>query len=651
MNRKWISIRFGVIIVLLAALSAAACSPLIPRPASSQPALTTPQVPSTGKPSVVVNDQQVNGATVVVADVVSNGPGWMVIHSQVSGAVGPAIGYTAVKDGDNKNVQVQIDPKQATPVMYAMLHIDAGQVGKYEYPGPDIPVTINGQMVTPPFNVLSQSSSTGTTPMVIVHDQLVQNGKVVIAEVDADGPAWVAVHVQGPDGKPGDDIGYSAVKPGKNTNVVVTVDQTKVTPTMYAMIHRDAGQIGMYEFPGPDMPIMVNGVMISPSFSTNGVAQANPPPTATPAAMPMPATTATANAGGMTMQAPSGSGTAPMVMVSDQPLSNGMVKVDEVDSSGPGWIVIYTTNADGQPVTPIGHTAVKDGKNLGVMVTVDPAQAKGILYAQLHIDAGKVGVFEYPGPDAPLMVGVQMISRLFHITDGTAAQQPQPNGMTPSLTIADQPIVNSSVVVPKVVADQDSWVVIHRKNGDGTMGAAVGETLVKPGVSTNVVVTLDTAHTSGTMYAMLHDDLGIKGKLEFPGPDVPVMVNGQMIAPTFNITLGQNSDVIIDLSPDTGNGVHLIDIRSMSLYISLNDKPGQFNCTGDCLNTWKPVQATGKIIAGDGVAANKLGVLILQDGTKIVTYKNAPLYYNVNDAKPGDIKGQGVDGIWFLANP
>jgi hypothetical protein len=28
-----------------------------------------------------------------------------------------------------------------------MLHTDAGTVGKYEYPGADVPVTLNGQVV------------------------------------------------------------------------------------------------------------------------------------------------------------------------------------------------------------------------------------------------------------------------------------------------------------------------------------------------------------------------------------------------------------------------------------------------------------------------------------------------------------------------
>jgi hypothetical protein len=63
--------------------------------------------------------------------------------------------------------------------------------------------------------------------------------------------------------------------------------------------------------------------------------------------------------------------------------------VDEVVSSGPGWIVIYTTDAYGQPNQPIGHAAVKDGDNQMVMVPVDPMNAQGTLFAQLHVDKAR----------------------------------------------------------------------------------------------------------------------------------------------------------------------------------------------------------------------------------------------------------------------
>lgn len=102
-------------------------------------------------PSVSVRDQSVAGGTVTVARVVSEGPGWLMIHAQANGGPGPILGNARVGDGTSRNVEVEIDLARATPVLYAMLHADAGQVGVLEFPGPDVPVAVEGEVVTPAF--------------------------------------------------------------------------------------------------------------------------------------------------------------------------------------------------------------------------------------------------------------------------------------------------------------------------------------------------------------------------------------------------------------------------------------------------------------------------------------------------------------------
>ena len=538
-KKSIISVAKILVIPFLIALTA--CSPFV-NASSSQEKIPTQGVlvatTISGNPSVTVKDQEYDGTTVIVADAFSQGPGWMVIHNQVDGVLGPPIGYTHIDNGDNKNIVVKIDPSQATPVMYAMLHTDAGDVGKYEFPGPDVPVMMNGEMLAPAFKAIMQSNTTNITPAVSVDDQDVSNGKVIIASVSSSVPGWIVVHTQGSDGNPGPEIGYTAVNPGISSNVVVYIDSSKATPVLFAMLHIDAGIIGKYEYPGPDEPQSVNGQMVSPSFKAIASTASMPTSMAgsslypTPANTPSVASTPTPDTG-MAMVTPSGYG-SPLVKVSDQPLVNGMVMVDEVVSAGPGWIVIYTTNANGQPDQPIGHAAVKDGDNLGVMVPVDPTMAQGSLYALLHVDAGTIGTFEYPGVDAPVMVGVQMIESTFKITTAQAAGGfPTPAILQPSITVSDQAVQNGTVTVAQVVSDGNWWLVIHRQNPDGSMGEYIGATLLKNGVNKNVVVTIDLKRATPVLYAMLHEDHGVIGQLEFPGPDVPVMVNGQMITPKF----------------------------------------------------------------------------------------------------------------------
>jgi plastocyanin len=114
-------------------------------------------------PSVEVADQPIKDDTVTVAKVVSNGPGWIVIHADKNGAPGPVLGYTAVKDGENDNVAVKLAAEGRTETLYAMLHTDAGTVGTYEFPGADVPVAMNGAAITPAFKVAG-SGSQGAAP-------------------------------------------------------------------------------------------------------------------------------------------------------------------------------------------------------------------------------------------------------------------------------------------------------------------------------------------------------------------------------------------------------------------------------------------------------------------------------------------------------
>ena len=118
---------------------------------------------SAGEPSVTVVDQAIVGGTVIVAKVVSQGPGWMVIHADANGGPGPVIGFAPLFDGVNVDVVVQVDASKATATLYAMLHTDVGTVGKYEFPGADGPVSVNGQVVTPPFKITGGLPAAGAT--------------------------------------------------------------------------------------------------------------------------------------------------------------------------------------------------------------------------------------------------------------------------------------------------------------------------------------------------------------------------------------------------------------------------------------------------------------------------------------------------------
>lgn len=103
------------------------------------------------QPAITVDDQEAGQNMVIINNVTTAAPGWVVIHADNDGAPGDVIGYAAV-NGMQENVEVEIDSAAATPVLYAMLHDDLGTEGTYEFPGDDLPTTVDGNVVITPFN-------------------------------------------------------------------------------------------------------------------------------------------------------------------------------------------------------------------------------------------------------------------------------------------------------------------------------------------------------------------------------------------------------------------------------------------------------------------------------------------------------------------
>jgi len=134
-------------------------------PAAQEPASLPAAAPEAVAvvPSVNVENQAIVEDSVTIASVVSDGPGWLVVHTDAGGQPGPVLGYSPVSDGENRNVSVLIDSSDATQTLYAMLHSDAGTVGTYEFPGSDAPVLVEGMMVSPAFQVTGGAAAAPAT--------------------------------------------------------------------------------------------------------------------------------------------------------------------------------------------------------------------------------------------------------------------------------------------------------------------------------------------------------------------------------------------------------------------------------------------------------------------------------------------------------
>jgi predicted lipoprotein with Yx(FWY)xxD motif len=92
----------------------------------------------------------------------------------------------------------------------------------------------------------------------------------------------------------------------------------------------------------------------------------------------------------------------------------------------------------------------------------------------------------------------------------------------------------------------------------------------------------------------------------------------------------------------------LTDQSGRTLYAFTNDKGGTSSCTGQCIATWPALASKDKVSAAAGANPALLRATPRAEGASQATYGDWPLYYYAGDMGPGDVDGQGVDGVWFV---
>jgi predicted lipoprotein with Yx(FWY)xxD motif len=99
---------------------------------------------------------------------------------------------------------------------------------------------------------------------------------------------------------------------------------------------------------------------------------------------------------------------------------------------------------------------------------------------------------------------------------------------------------------------------------------------------------------------------------------------------------------------DTTEGPALAGADGLTLYIQSEEADGTIHCVDACAANWPPL--IGPVDAGEADAA-LLGTITRPEGTEQVTYNGFPLYYFIGDEGEGDAAGEGLNGVWFIANP
>jgi predicted lipoprotein with Yx(FWY)xxD motif len=85
------------------------------------------------------------------------------------------------------------------------------------------------------------------------------------------------------------------------------------------------------------------------------------------------------------------------------------------------------------------------------------------------------------------------------------------------------------------------------------------------------------------------------------------------------------------------------DRNGMTVYSFDPDTAGVSTCYNGCAKEWPPVlvSATDAIVAPYGTTVRK-------EGTIQLTISGHPVYLFIDDKAPGDITGDGDDGIWHI---
>lgn len=109
-------------------------------------------------------------------------------------------------------------------------------------------------------------------------------------------------------------------------------------------------------------------------------------------------------------------------------------------------------------------------------------------------------------------------------------------------------------------------------------------------------------------------------------------------------------------APDSDNspiGQIFISGQSLTLYTFENDRndtdgdgEGDSDCNGDCAVTWPPLLA-----ANNSQSSGQFTIIQRDDGEAQWAFKGLPLYKFISDAAAGDVNGEGINNIWFVARP
>jgi predicted lipoprotein with Yx(FWY)xxD motif len=124
---------------------------------------------------------------------------------------------------------------------------------------------------------------------------------------------------------------------------------------------------------------------------------------------------------------------------------------------------------------------------------------------------------------------------------------------------------------------------------------------------------------------------------------------------TSSTTTGSSSSsgvqYTVNIAYKAGIGNYLTNGTGFALYYLSTDMPytNSSTCTSSaCMANW-PVFYVANLVLPPGLSAGNFSVFTNSNGAKQLTFDGYPLYYWIQDTKPGDVTGNGVANFYAAA--
>lgn len=100
-------------------------------------------------------------------------------------------------------------------------------------------------------------------------------------------------------------------------------------------------------------------------------------------------------------------------------------------------------------------------------------------------------------------------------------------------------------------------------------------------------------------------------------------------------------------------GTILVDAECRTLYGFTKDTDGESRCVEGCATAWPALSvADGTMPAlEEGLDASLFSIVEHPESGPMLKIGDWPLYYFASDVAPGDMNGQGLNGVWWVVAP